>query len=90
VAIANFTNVEGLADQGNSLYSVGANSGPPQIVDPGTFGAGRVAGGSLELSNVDLGDEFVKMILTSTGYSANSRVVRTTDELMQQLLVLGR
>jgi flagellar hook protein FlgE len=46
--------------------------------------------GSLELSNVDIGDEFIKLILSSTGYSANARVIRTADELMQQLLVLGR
>jgi flagellar hook protein FlgE len=54
------------------------------------MGAGFITAGALELSNVDIGEEFIKMILTSTGYSANSRVIRTADELMQQLLVLGR
>jgi flagellar hook protein FlgE len=49
-----------------------------------------VIAGALEGSNVDLGQEFTQMILTSTGYSASSRVIRTTDELLQQLLVLGR
>jgi flagellar hook protein FlgE len=47
-------------------------------------------GGALELSNVDLSNEFINMILASTGYSAASRVITTTDELLDQLLLLGR
>ena len=47
-------------------------------------------GGALELSNVDLSQEFINMILASTGYSASSRVITTTNDLMQQLLALGR
>lgn len=90
IALATFTNDEGLVDMGNNLYTVGANSGAPVVSSPGTFGAGQLVQGSLELSNVDIGDEFIKLILTSTGYSANARVIRTTDELMQSLLVLGR
>lgn len=90
VALAKFTNNEGLIDRGNNLWSVGPNSGAAQITSPGSLGAGRIVGSSLELSNVDIGGEFLKMILASTGYSASSRVIRTADELMQQLLVLGR
>jgi flagellar hook protein FlgE len=90
VAIATFANAEGLVDQGNSLFSSGANSGTATISGAGTFGAGQIVGGALELSNVDLGEEFIKLILASTGYSAASRVIKTTDDLMQQLLVLGR
>ena len=90
IALATFTNDEGLVEMGNNLYTVGANSGAPVVSSPGTFGAGQLVQGSLELSNVDIGDEFIKLILTSTGYSANARVIRTTDELMQSLLVLGR
>ncbi|NUQ66808.1 MAG: flagellar hook-basal body complex protein [Phycisphaerales bacterium] len=90
IALATFANHEGLIDAGGNLFSVGANSGPAVITEPGLLGAGRVIGGALELSNVDLGEEFIKMILSSTGYSASSRVIRTTDELMQQLLVIGR
>jgi flagellar hook protein FlgE len=88
--LATFTNPEGLVEQGSNLFSVGANSDQPVISTPGRQSAGRIVAGSLELSNVDLGEEFIKMILTSTGYSANSRVIRTADELMQQLLVIGR
>ncbi len=90
VALATFTNPEGLVEKGSNLFAVGANSGTPAVVNPGSFNAGRIVAGSLELSNVDLGEEFIKMILSSTGYSANSRVIKTTDDLMQQLLVLGR
>lgn len=90
VALATFTNNGGLVDNGNNLFSVGANSGSPVVTTARTLGAGQFAGSSLELSNVDIGEEFIKMILASTGYSASSRVIRTADELMQQLMVLGR
>lgn len=90
IALATFTNPEGLFDEGSNMFTPGANSGEAVVTIPGSLGAGRVVGGALELSNVDLGQEFINMILTSTGYSASSRVIRTTDELIQQLLVLGR
>jgi flagellar hook protein FlgE len=90
VVLAQFSNVEGLLDEGSNLFGVGANSGPPSFVQPGAFGSGQIVGGSLELSNVDLGEEFINLIVTQTGYNAASRIIRTTDELMQQLLVLGR
>lgn len=90
VAVARFINNNGLIDEGNALYRVGGNSGTATITSPGTQAAGFIASGALELSNVDLGQEFIDLILTSTGYSASSRIIQTTDELMQQLLVLGR
>jgi len=90
IAVATFTNPEGLVDAGNQLYTIGANSGTPLITTPGQFGAGRVIGGSLEQSNVDLGQEFIDLVLTSTGYSAASRIISTTDQLLQQLIALGR
>jgi len=76
--------------KGNALFSTGPNSGQALVTSPGSQAAGKLVSGALELSNVDLGQEFIDLILTSTGYSASSRVIRTTDELMQQLLVLGR
>ncbi len=90
VVLANFTNPAGLVDEGGNLFSTGPNSGPASIAPPGALGTGSLVSGALEQSNVDLGEEFTNMILTSTGYSASSRVIRTADELMQQLLVLGR
>lgn len=90
VAIATFANTEGLVDIGNSLFATGPSSGAAQVSAAQSLGAGKIVGGSLELSNVDLSQEFINMILASTGYSAASRVITTTDQLMQQLLVLGR
>jgi flagellar hook protein FlgE len=90
IAVAKFSNPEGLVDAGNNLFRNGPNSGTPLIANPLDFGTGRVVGGALELSNVDLSQEFINMILASTGYSAASRVITTTDELINQLLVLGR
>ncbi len=90
IALAKFANPEGLVDAGSNLFEVGPNSGTPLITAPLSFGTGRLIGGALELSNVDLSQEFTNMILASTGYSAASRVINTTNELIDQLLVLGR
>ena len=90
IIVATFTNPEGLIDAGNNLFAVGPNSGTALITTPGNFGTGRMIGGALEQSNVDLGQEFINLVLTQTGYSAATRVIQTTDELIQQLLVLGR
>ncbi len=90
IVLAKFSNPEGLVDTGNDLFRVGPNSGTPLVAQPLSFGTGRLVGGALELSNVDLSQEFINMILASTGYSAASRVITTTDELIDQLLVLGR
>jgi flagellar hook protein FlgE len=90
VAVATFRNPAGLVDEGGNLFAVGPNSGTPVVTTPLSFGAGRVTGGALEMSNVDLSQEFTDMILVTTGYTASSRVISTTNELMQQLLLLGR
>ncbi|MGH7130843.1 MAG: flagellar hook protein FlgE [Phycisphaerales bacterium] len=90
VAVAKFTNPEGLVDVGSNLFGVGPNSGTPIVTTPTSFGTGRVVGGSLELSNVDLAEQFTNLITASTGYSASSRVITTADQLIQQLLVIGR
>lgn len=90
LALARFNNPGGLEDVGSGNYRVGANSGEPMYTTATSLGSGRIIGGALELSNVDLSQEFIDMILASTGYSASSRVISTTDELMDQLLLLGR
>ena len=90
VALAHFSNPEGLVDVGNGNYQSGSNSGDAVLTTPLGFGTGRLIGGALELSNIDLSQEFINMILASTGYSASSRVISTTDELIDQLLLLGR
>lgn len=90
IAIAKFTNPEGLVDLGDNLFGSGPNSGTAFVTRPREFGTGRLVGSALEQSNVDLSQEFINMILASTGYSAASRVITTTDELITQLLALGR
>jgi len=90
VVLASFTNPEGLVDMGNQQFKTGPNSGDAVIATPLTAGTGRVVSGSLELSNVDLSQEFINMILASTGYTASSRVITTANNLFQQLLLIGR
>lgn len=90
VAVATFANPEGLVDAGGNGFITGPNSGSALVTTPLELGAGKIVGGALELSNVDLSQEFINLILASTGYSASSRVITTTDQLMQQLLAIGR
>ena len=90
IAMAKFSNNGGLVDAGNNLFQVGPNSGTALITSPLQFGTGRLIGAALELSNVDLSQEFINMILTSTGYTASARVITVTDELIDQLLLLVR
>ncbi|MEX0741479.1 MAG: flagellar hook-basal body complex protein, partial [Phycisphaeraceae bacterium] len=90
VAVATFANAEGLVDGGGNTFQAGANSGLAVNVAPLSSGAGRVISGALEQSNVDLSKEFVDLITTSTGYSASSRVITTSDQLIQQLLAMAR
>jgi len=86
VAVATFTNQEGLVDEGGNNYQASAGSGNAQIGAPTEFGAGAIRGSSLEQSNVDLSTEFTNMIVASTGFSANSKVITTADQLIQELL----
>lgn len=90
VAIATFDNQEGLIDTGSNDYMIGPGSGEAVIGEPGTFGAGLIRSGSLEQSNVDLSREFLNMIVSSTGFSASSRVITTSNQLLDQLLQTAR
>lgn len=90
VPIATFANNNGLRQVGGSLYEAENNSGTPAIVTAGVAGAGSVVSRALELSNVELSEEFVNLITASTGFSASSRVITTSDDLIQELLSLVR
>ncbi len=90
IAMATFNNPLGLEDKGGNMFTPGANSGVAIIGSPLTLGAGAVRSGSLELSNVDLSEEFINMIISSTGFSASSRVITTSDQLIQELLNAAR
>jgi len=90
LALARFQNNEGLNAQGDNAFQVGVNSGDAQITTAGLDGAGTLQSGALEQSNVDLSREFVNLITASTGFTAASRVVRSADDLLQELLLLAR
>jgi flagellar hook protein FlgE len=90
VAMATFNNNEGLVDEGGGMYSAGGNSGVPVIGAPQQLGAGSIRSGALELSNVDISAEFINMIIASTGFSASSRVITTSDQLLTELLNTSR
>jgi len=90
IAMATFANPPGLIARSNSIFFIGPNSGEARITEPLTLGAGRIKSGSLELSNVDLSREFINLITSSTAFSAASRVVSTSDQLLQELLLIAR
>ena len=87
VAVATFANEAGLVAETGNLFSVGPNSGPAAVKAPGTLGAGTVRGGALEMSNVDLSREFIGLITASTGFQAASRVITTSNDMLNQLLM---
>jgi flagellar hook protein FlgE len=86
VALATFADPDGLINNGNNQYSAGAASGNAVITAPQAQGAGEIQSSSLEMSNVDLSKEFINLIIASTGYSASSRVISTSDQLLTDLL----
>ena len=90
VAMATFSNAAGLVDKGGNQFVAGSNSGVPIITSPLTLGAGSIRSGALELSNVDLSEEFINLIISSTGFSAASRVISTSDQLLTELLNSSR
>jgi flagellar hook protein FlgE len=88
IAMASFNNPPGLEKAGGSLYRASANSGLPQIGTAGSGGRGTLAAGSVEMSNVDLSQEFSNLIIAQRGFQANSKVITTSDELLQTLINL--
>lgn len=90
IAISSFTNPAGLTRQGGSLYSESQNSGMAQIGTASTLGRGKIVAGNLEMSNANLSDQFTDMITTQRGFQANSKIITTTDEMLQELVNLKR
>jgi flagellar hook protein FlgE len=90
VALASFNNPGGLEKVGESLYVKSNNSGEPQVGTSGTGGRGSFSPGTLEMSNVDLATEFSNMIVTQRGFQANSKVITTTDTMLEELVNLKR
>lgn len=90
VALANFNNPSGLGKVGESLYVKTTNSGEPQVGAAGSGGRGGFNAGSLEMSNVDLAQQFSDMIVTQRGFQANSKIITTTDSMLEELVNLKR
>ena len=90
IAMAGFNNPPGLEKIGGSMFRTTVNSGDAQLGMAGTGGRGRLAGNSLEMSNVDLAQEFTNLIVAQRGFQANSRVITSSDEILQDLVNLKR
>jgi flagellar hook protein FlgE len=86
LALASFANPDGLTKAGGNLFASSANSGTAQIGVPDNGGRGTIATGFLEGSNVDLAQQFTNMIMAERGFQANSRVITTSDEILQDLV----
>ena len=91
MALATFSNPGGLESVGGTSYTESVNSGLPQIgTAGGGAGRGLITAGTLEMSNVDLSQEFTNLIIAQRGFQANSRVITTSDELLQEVVNLKR
>lgn len=90
LALATFANNQGLLRAGNNGFSETLASGQPVVGGPGTGGRGTLAGGALELSNVDIAKEFAALIVAQRGFQANARAVTTFDEITQETINLKR
>lgn len=90
LALADFPSYGGLYKMGSNLYSESLASGQALIGAPNTASLGSVASNTLEMSNVDLATEFVELITTQRAYQANSKVITTSDEVLQELINIKR
>lgn len=90
LALADFQNAEGLEKVGNTMFLNTVNSGDPMIGTASTGTRGSINPGTLEMSNVNLANEFTDMITTERGFEANSKVITTSDQLLQTLVNLIR
>ncbi|MFJ7507974.1 flagellar hook protein FlgE [Peribacillus simplex] len=89
LAVAKFSNATGLTKTGGNTFQESINSGTANINIAGE-GRGVIASGSLEMSNVDLSEEFTEMIVAQRGFQSNSRIITTSDEILQELVNLKR
>jgi flagellar hook protein FlgE len=90
LALASFPDLQGLQREGRNNFSATLSSGSAVVGAPGTGGRGMLAGGALELSNVDIAREFAQMIMAQRGFQANARAITTFDEITQETINLKR
>lgn len=90
LSLATFSNSSGLEKQGDSMFQASSNSGVPLIGQPGQAKRGTIVSGTLEMSNVDLAEEFTDLIIAQRGFSANSKIITTSDQILSELVALKR
>jgi flagellar hook protein FlgE len=100
IYLAKFKNNEGLEKVGQNLFRQTANSGSidvdgdgvelGELNAPGNGGTGTIVAGALEMSNVDLSEEFTEMIVAQRGFQANTRIITTSDQILEELVNLKR
>ena len=90
IALANFANPEGLDKVGDTAYRSSTNSGAVQYGASGTGRRGALSSGQLEMSNVDLAQEFTNLIIAQRGFQATSRVITTSDQVLEELVNIKR
>lgn len=90
IDLATFANAQGLEQSGNTYFTQTQNSGVPIVSQPGTGGTGSLKNSSLEMSNVDLSQEFSDIITTQRGFQANSRLITVSDTMLEELINLKR
>lgn len=90
IATASFNNPQGLTKVGDNMYTVSNSSGDPQVGTSGTGNRGTITAGTLEMSNVDLSQEFTNMIVAQRGFQANSKTIMTADQMLSDLVNLRR
>lgn len=88
IALAVFDNASGLTKSGDNLYTISASSGDYDTVVAGTNGTGTMTAYALELSNVDLAAQFSSMMIAQRAYQANSKVISTSDDMLQALMAM--
>lgn len=90
IDIVTFDNPNGLEQVGSSYWRETLSSGQPQVNIAGENGSASVVSGALEMSNVDLSQEFSDMIITQRGFQANSRIITTSDTMLEEIVNLKR
>ena len=90
ILLAKFDNPAGLTKAGNNTFQASVNSGEAKTGTADTEGRGKLITGRLEMSNVDLSEEFTEMIVAQRGFQANTRIITTSDEILQELVNLKR
>lgn len=90
IQLATFPNPEGLQKSGSNLFSPSTNSGEAAVGNPEEAGAGSIKANFLEMSNVDLSEEFTEMIVAQRAFQSNTKIITTSDEILQEIMGLKR